>query len=59
MSDNRTRATTFINMETGFWPMGTLMEKFMLGPQLNKTIKIAQSEFKAYVERETASENVA
>ena len=39
--------------------MGTLMEKFMLGPQLNKTIKIAQSEFKAYVERETASENVA
>ena len=59
VSDNRTRATTFITMETGFWPIGALMEKFMLGPQLNKTIKIVQSEFKAYVEREALSENVA
>ena len=59
VGDAGTRATTFINMETGFWPMGALMEKFMLGPQIGKTIKIVQSEFKTYVERETVSESVA
>ncbi len=59
MSDTRTHATTFIVMETGFWPMGALMEKFMLGPQLNKTIAIVQSEFKAFVERGDAAEQVA
>jgi len=42
---------SFINIETGIWPIGALKDKFMLGPQLNKTIKIVQSEFKAYVER--------
>ena len=59
MSDDRTQATTFIVMETGFWPIGALMERFMLGPQLNKTITIVQSEFKAFVERGDAAEQVA
>lgn len=51
VNDNRTRTTTFINMETGNWPIGALMERFILGPQINKTIKIVQSEFKSYVEQ--------
>ena len=55
VSDNRTRATTFIKMETGFWPIGALIEKFMLGPQINKTIKIVQGEFKSYVEQGAAN----
>ncbi|MFT5142494.1 MAG: hypothetical protein ACI80V_000760 [Rhodothermales bacterium] len=59
MSDNRTQATTFIVMETGFWPVGALMEKFALGPQLNKTISIVQAEFKAFVEREDVAGPVA
>ena len=59
VSDNRTRATTFINMETGFWPIGALMEKFALGPKLGKTISIVQSEFKTYVERGAANEKTA
>ncbi|MFT4605128.1 MAG: putative membrane protein [Rhodothermales bacterium] len=59
VSDNRTRATTFIVMKTGLWPVGALMEKFVLGPQLNKTIAIVQSEFKAFVERGDAADQVA
>jgi uncharacterized membrane protein len=46
----QTRATTFIDLETRFWPIGALMEKFALGPQFAKTVKGAQSEFKSYVE---------
>ncbi|MHC4840238.1 MAG: SRPBCC family protein [Planctomycetota bacterium] len=50
LDDNRTRATTFIDMKTGYWPMGALMEKFAMGPKLNKTIEIVQAEFKKFVE---------
>ena len=59
VSDDRTRAVTFINMETGFWPIGALMEKFALFPKLNKAIKNVQLEFKAYAEQEAVSETVA
>ena len=52
---DHTRATTFIDMETGFWPVGPLMERFMLGPQMTKTIKLVQSEFKRSLRRERAS----
>ena len=42
--------TTSIDLQTRFWPLGALMEKFALAPQFHKTIKGAQREFKAYVE---------
>jgi len=51
IGENRTRATTFIDVTTRFWPLGVLMEKFALGPQFSKTIVGAQGEFKTYVEK--------
>lgn len=50
LGSDRTRATTFIDAKTGFWPLGALMEKFALGPQFSKTIVGAQGEFRTYVE---------
>jgi len=50
LGPDRTRGITFIDLKTRFWPIGALMERFLLGPQFNKTIKGAQREFKAYVE---------
>ncbi len=50
LGPNRTRGITTIDVKTGYWPIGALLEKFALGPQFNKTIKGAQREFKAYVE---------
>ncbi|MCP5088058.1 MAG: SRPBCC family protein [Rhodobacteraceae bacterium] len=47
---NKTRATTFVDLRTRFWPVGALMEKFALAPQFNKALKGAQREFKAYAE---------
>jgi len=47
---NRTRGITFVDLKTRFWPVGALMERFILGPQFHKTVKGAQKEFKAYVE---------
>ena len=56
---NRTGATTTIDMQTRFWPVGALMEKFKLGPQFDKAIEGVQAEFKAYVEGSTTTEEVA
>ena len=50
LGDNCTHATVEINMQTRFWPIGALMEKFLLGPQFNKTLEVVQKEFKKYVE---------
>ena len=50
LGSSRTRATTFIDAKTRFWPLGALMEKFALGPQFSKTIVGTQGEFKSYVE---------
>ncbi|MGR3291867.1 MAG: hypothetical protein ACU0C9_11840, partial [Paracoccaceae bacterium] len=50
LGPNRTRGITSIDVKTGFWPLGALLEKFALAPQFNKTIKGAQRDFKAYVE---------
>jgi hypothetical protein len=52
---NRTRATTFIDMQTRFWPVGALMEKFLLGPKFGKTIEGVQAEFKTFVEKDAAA----
>lgn len=52
LGPNRTRGVTTIDFETKFWPVGVLLEKYGLGPQFDKTIKGAQREFKAYVERD-------
>ena len=51
LGSSRTRATTFIDAKTSYWPLGALMEKFALGPQFSKTIVGAQGEFKSYVEK--------
>jgi len=56
---NRTRATTTIEMQTRFWPVGALMEKLMLGPKFGKAIEGVQAEFKAYVEKSVATEEIA
>lgn len=58
LGDNRTRATVTIDMKTRFWPLGALMEKFLLGPQFRKTIEGVQAEFKAYVEGSVRTEEV-
>ena len=50
LGPNRTRGITSIDIETRFWPVGVLFEKFALRPQFNKTVKGAQREFKTYVE---------
>lgn len=50
LGPNRTRGITIIDLETRYWPVGALMEKFILGPQFHKTIQGAQREFKTYVE---------
>ncbi len=50
LGPNRTRGTAFVDLRTGLWPIGALMERFALGPQFSKTIKSAQREFKTYVE---------
>lgn len=54
LSSSRTRGVTFIDLKTKFWPVGTLLERFVLGPQFHKTVKGAQREFKVYVERSAA-----
>ena len=59
MGANRTRATTFIDVQTRFWPVGALMEKLMLGPKFGKTIEGVQGEFKAFVEGSAVLEEVA
>lgn len=56
---DRTRATVTINMQTRFWPVGALMEKFLLGPQFSKAIEGVQLEFKAYVAEAFAKEKAA
>jgi len=48
---NRTRATTTIRVETRFWPLRAMMERFVLRPQLDKSVAIGQAQFKAFVER--------
>ena len=50
LGPNRTRGITSIDLNTRFWPIGALLERFAFGPQFRKTIKGAQREFKAYVE---------
>jgi hypothetical protein len=50
LGPNRTRAITFIDVKTRFWPIGALLERFVLGPQFHKTVKGAQREFKTYIE---------
>ena len=50
LGPNRTRAITSIDVKTRFWPIGALLERFVLGPQFHKTVKGAQREFKTYIE---------
>lgn len=50
LGPNRTRGTTSVDLKTRFWPLGALLERFALGPQFSKAIKVAQREFKAHVE---------
>jgi hypothetical protein len=59
LGTNRTRATVTIDMQTRFWPVGALMEKFLLGPNFTKAIEGVQAEFKAYVESSIAGEDAA
>ena len=49
---NRTRGITSIDLKTRFWPLGALLEKFVLASQFTKTMKGGQREFRAYVEGE-------
>ena len=56
---NRTRATTFIDVQTRFWPVGALMERLVLGPKFGTTVEGVQGEFKAFVEGSAALEEVA
>jgi hypothetical protein len=51
ITPNRTRATTSIDVQTRFWPVGALLERFALRPQFSKTVKGAQREFKTFVEK--------
>ena len=50
VGENRTIATTFIDMVTRYWSIGVIMEKVALGPQFNKVISSVQKEFKDHVE---------
>jgi hypothetical protein len=50
LGPNRTRGITSIDVKTRFWPIGALLERFVLGPQFHKTVKGAQREFKTYIE---------
>ena len=59
LGTDRTRATTMIEMQTRYGPIGTLIEKLMLGPKLGKTVKSVQREFKAYVEGIVVTAEVA
>ena len=59
LGPNRTRATTFIDLHTRYWPVGTLIEKLMLGPKFGKTVEGVQREFKAFVEGSVVAEEVA
>ena len=59
LGTNRTSATTFIDMQTRYWPVGALIEKLMLGPKFGKTVEGVQGEFKAYVEESVVTEEVA
>ena len=59
LGDDRTRATVTIDMQTRFWPIGALMEKFLLGPQFGKTIEGVQAEFKSHVEQSATAREVA
>jgi hypothetical protein len=56
---NRTRATTFIDVQTRFWPGGALMEKLILGQKFGETVEGVQGEFKAFVEGSLVREEVA
>ena len=56
---NRTRASTFIDVQTRFWPVVALMEKLMLGPKFGETVEGVQGEFKAFVEGSLVTEEVA
>ncbi len=59
LSATRTRATTFIDVQTRFWPVGALMKKLMLGPKFGKTVEGVRGEFKAFVEGSLVTEEVA
>lgn len=59
LGPNRTRATTFIDVHTRYWPVGALIEKLMLGPKFGKTVEGVQGEFKAFVEGSVVAEEVA
>lgn len=59
LAPGRTRATTFIDMKTRFWPLGAMMEKLALGPQFSKTVLGVQREFKDFVEAAHAGGQVA
>lgn len=50
VDENRTIATTYIDMETRYWIIGAIMEKVALGPQFKKVIAGVQQEFKNHVE---------
>lgn len=50
LAEDKTRATTFIDLKTRFWPVGALLEKLALGPQFAKTVRGVQGEFKSFVE---------
>ena len=52
-TENGTRATTTIRLETRYWLFGKLMERFVLKPQFGKALKTVQREFKTYVETGT------
>ena len=54
-----TRATTSISVQAGWGFVGSLMEQFVLGPQMGKALDGIQAEFKHYVERAEADEKVA
>ena len=59
LGTNRTRATTFIDLQTRYWPVGALIEKLMLGPKFGTTIEGVQAEFKAFVEANSVAKEVA
>jgi uncharacterized membrane protein len=50
LGPNRTRGITSIDVKTRFWPIGALLERFVLGSQFHKTVKGSQRQFKTYVE---------
>ena len=53
---NSTRVTTTVSIQTRFWPIGSLMEKFLLKPNFGKVLRVVQGEFKSYVEKGKAED---